>query len=206
MKNIRETVMELCQKSDFDIYMGMLDRDISAHRLDRTKQAEIVNKSMETASDIYNDLVAKYGLLTPIKYAIKLDVPVIYLNDKPTKYYTYLGLFEEKNKTITLNLETMKFIRELIVEFNLSDLVDASSLQSCVTAHELFHYFELVRPSLYTNQKIIEAKFLGIFKTRSQLLVAGEVAAMHFAKLLTSLKHTPLVYDKIFVLGKKQIL
>ena len=44
MKNIRETVIELCNKSDFDVYMAMLDRDISAHRLDKAKQEEIVKK------------------------------------------------------------------------------------------------------------------------------------------------------------------
>ncbi len=206
MKNIRETVIELCNKSDFDVYMAMLDRDISAHRLDKAKQEEIVKKSMAVANDCYQELITKYGELTPIKYAIKLQVPVIYVNDKPTKYYAYLGLFEEKNQTITLNLETMKLIKELVFQYNLVDLVDVGSLKSAVTAHELFHYFELANPNLYTNQKIIDAKIFGIFKTKSQLLAAGEVAAMHFAKLLTRLKHTPLVYDKIFALGKKQIV
>lgn len=206
MKNIRETVMELCNKSDYDIYMGMLDRDISAHRLEQSKKEEIVKNSMAEAVKCYEDLIAKYGELTPIKYAIKLQVPVIYVEDKPTKYYTYLGLFEEKKKTITLNMATMKFIKELVEQFNLLDLVDIGSIKNAVTAHELFHYIELVNPDLYTNQKIIDAKIFGIFKTKSQLMVAGEVAAMHFAKLLTNLKHSPLVYDKIFALGKKQIL
>lgn len=83
MKNIRETVIELCNKSDFDVYMAMLDRDISAHRLDKAKQEEIVKKSMAVANDCYQELITKYGELTPIKYAIKLQVPVIYVMINP---------------------------------------------------------------------------------------------------------------------------
>lgn len=205
MENIRETLIALSKKSDFDIYMEKLDRDISAHKLDKAKKEEIVKNSMTEAIECYEKLVKDYGELTPIKYAIKLNVPIVYVKEKPTKYYAYLGLFTEKNQTITLNIETIDFVKDLANQYNICDLVDIDSLKNTVTAHELFHYLELVNPELYSNQKIIDGKIFGLFKTKSQLLAAGEISAMHFAKLVTKLRHSPLLYDKVFVLGKKQL-
>lgn len=207
MKSVRETVTELCNKTDYEIYFDMLNRDISAHHLTKEKKDEIIKKSMETAVQCYNEVVSKFGELNnPAEYAIRLHIPINYVNEKPNKYYSYVGIFTEKNQTITLNSETIAFIKQLINQFGIADLVDPNQIKSTVTAHELFHYFEFIHPELYTNQKILDAKILGIFKTKSSLLAAGEVAAMHFAKLLTKLHYTPLVYNKIFALGKKQLL
>lgn len=38
MKSVRETVTELCNKTDYEIYFDMLNRDISAHRLTKEKK------------------------------------------------------------------------------------------------------------------------------------------------------------------------
>lgn len=206
MKNVRELITEIINKSDFDIYMNMLDKDISAYRLDKAKKQEIVEKSMAVAEECYQELLIKYGELPLTKYVIKSQVSIYYTNERPTKYYAYLGLFTEKTKTITINMETIKWIKEFAEQYYVCDLVDLSRLKDAVTAHELFHYFELVKPDLYTNQKILDAKIFGIIKTKSQLLAAGEVAAMHFAKIITKLGHSPLVYDKLFALGKKQFI
>lgn len=206
MENIRDALNKILNKSDFTIYMEKLDKDITAYKLPTSKKEEIVNKAIEEATWCYNELINKYGELSPIKYAIRMQIPVVYVREKPTKYYAYLGLFTEKNRTITLNIETIDFVKKLINEYNLLDLVDIDRLKDTVFAHELFHYFESIYPDLYSNQKILDAKIFGLFKTKSQLLVVGEIAAMHFAKLLTKLKHSPLVYDKVFSLGKKQLL
>ncbi len=206
MENVRVMITDLSKKSDFDIYMDVLNRDITAYKLDKDKKAEIITKAMNTACDCYNDLINKYGELNLLRYAIKLDVPIEYVNEKPSKYYAYLGLFTEKTKTITVNLDTIKMIKDLILEYGLDDIVDINRVKDAVIAHELFHYFELVDPNLYTNQKILDAKIFGIFKTKSKLMASGEIAAMHFAKLLTKLKHSPLIYNKIFSLGKKRLM
>ncbi len=206
MKNARETIKEIINKSDYDIYLDMINRDISGRNLPDEKKVEVITKSMQTAVDCYNELLNMCGEQTITKYAIKLQVEILYVKEKPTKYYTYIGLFNEKKKLITINIETVRLIKEFAEQFNLLDLVDVDRIKDTVTAHELFHYFELIKPDLYTNQKIIDAKIFGLIKTKSYLMVSGEIAAMHFAKLLTNLKHSPLVYNKIFALGKKQVI
>ncbi len=205
MKSIRDQVCLLCNQSDFDIYMDMLDKDISSHRLSKEIKKEIIEKSILVAEEYYKKLVKEYGMCNITKYVYRLGVPIDYVREKPTKYYSYIGLFKEKTKTITVNLETILQIKHITSQFGLDDIVDINMIKDVVIAHELFHYFELMNPSIYTNQKIIDAKIFGIIKTKSKLLVAGEVAAIHFSKLITNLKHTPLVYNKTFALGKNML-
>lgn len=203
MPNVRDEIKGLLAKDDFDIYMNLLNNDVSAHRLEAQKKEQIVVKSMETAKLLYDNLVKEFGEGDIYKYVYASKVPINYVKEKPTKYYAYIGLFSEETKTITINLETIMLIKKTAESMNIDDLVAINPIKDVVVAHEFFHYLEMINPDIYTNQKIIEGKIIGIFKTKSQLLAAGEIAAIHFSKLVTKLPHTPLVYNKIFSVGKK---
>ncbi len=205
MQNIRDKISLLCKKSDMEVYMDYMDKDISAHRLPVEKKKEIIEKSIEVATKFYEKLQADFGDLSVVEYARKLSIPINYVEEKGNKYFTYLGLFKEKTQTIVVNFETVLLIKRIGKQFNLDNLVNLNMIKDAVIAHEMFHYFELVNPDIYTNQKIIDAKIFGIIKTKSRLLAAGEIAAMHFSKLLTKLNHTTLVYDKIFAYGRKLV-
>lgn len=203
MIEYKKDIIDLINKSDKEIYLDMMNKDISSHKLSNEIKLDIIEKSINEAQNFYDDLIKEYGLKDVLSYIIDLNIPLYYVKEKGDKYYSYVGLFKEKTKTIIVNLETINYIKKVGKLLELSELVDLKIIRKVVISHELFHYFELKNPNAYTNKKIIDTKVFGLFKTKSNLMIAGEIAAVHFSKILTNLKHTPLVYNMIFKIGKK---
>ncbi|PKU24667.1 hypothetical protein [Telmatospirillum siberiense] len=67
------------------------------------------------------------------------------------------------------------------------------SLYEVLVGHELFHYFEMVKPELPTSQKLLTTWKLGLFEGKSRILALGEIAAMAFARRLTGAPFAPFV-------------
>lgn len=194
---------QLIEQTDHQIYLDLLNKDISARRLPLDIKKEVIDKSIRTAELFVAELLNTYGEMQVSRYALKLEVPIMLEKTSESNYYNYLGLFREKDHSIVVNMSTISAISKIVKNLALEEIIDIEKIKDVVVAHELFHYFELKHPEAYTNQRVIDAKVLGLFKTKSKLLAASEIAAIHFSKIITGLKHTPIVYDRIYALGKK---
>lgn len=203
MKTIHKSMTQLIEQTDHQIYLDLLNKDISARRLPLDIKKEVIDKSIRTAELFVAELLNTYGEMQVSRYALKLEVPIMLEKTSESNYYNYLGLFREKDHSIVVNMSTISVISKIVKNLALEEIIDIGKIKDVVVAHELFHYFEFKHPEAYTNQRVIDAKVLGLFKTKSKLLAASEIAAIHFSKIITGLKHTPIVYDRVYALGKK---
>lgn len=98
-------------------------------------------------------------------------------------------------------VEGLSVIDNSAEEYGLEN-IEVDKLKDTVIMHELFHYLEDIYVDGFSNEKHVDVKIFGIFKSKSSLSVVSEIASVHFSKLVTNLSHTPLVYNQIYKLKK----
>jgi hypothetical protein len=88
---------------------------------------------------------------------------------------------------------------QCIQEEGLEDFVGMAHTADILLAHELFHFYEFSRPSLYTTQKNLRLWKIGPFHNDSAVPCLGEIGAMAFARELLGLKYLPYVFDVLML-------
>lgn len=113
-----------------------------------------------------------------------------------------LGLGEETNgpfasftepRSIRVNVAAVEAADALLQRTGQKAALGGASLYEVLVGHELFHYFEMVRPELPTSQKLLTTRKLRFFEGRRRILALGEIAAMAFARRLTGARFSPFV-------------
>ena len=201
MINTLKRIQETLQEDDYNLYMNMINNSPTGRTLSEEKKKELVEGAMAQAIDFKNRLYEDYGETTPIVYLIKMGVHLNYVKEEQSYNYQYLGYYREKTKSIYLNLTTIENITNSAEEYGLEN-IEVDKLKDTVIMHELFHYLEGIYVDGFSNEKHVDVKIFGIFKSKSSLSVVSEIASVHFSKLVTNLSHTPLVYNQIYKLKK----
>lgn len=107
--------------------------------------------------------------------------------------YLLLAYFEEPAKIVLMQDHLFK-VQELLGE-SPDPRFSRLRLTDLVLAHELFHYFESLDPSLYSNSVRVSLFRLGPWTRKVQTLVASEIAAMAFAKRVLGLDFVPTIIN-----------
>ncbi len=196
----KEKFDQLVNKSDIKWYREMIRNSPFSRKINQEKENELIDKSMKQAEAFKSLLIETYGIKDqPMSYMISLDVPLDYVKEEASYGVQYLGYYSLKSKKITINFSAINLILKNIRRFKL-DQVNQEKLKDTILMHELFHHLEEMYPESYTKQKHLDTKIFGLFNSKVTLSLVGEIAAVHFSKIMTDLPHSPLLYNEIYKL------
>lgn len=105
---------------------------------------------------------------------------------------------------ITLFMGNVEAAESLIIEHELSELLQNVSVEQLLVVHEMFHCVEMQNPGIYTNTEKIDLWGIGKFRYQSGMVCLGEIAAMAFAAALLGLNYSPYVFDVLLPWGKDE--
>lgn len=196
----KEKIDKLLERTDVQWYREMIRKSPFTKRIDLKKEDEMIVNAIKQAETFKERLLEQFGLKDkPMSYMISLDIPLDYVKEEASYGVQYLGYYSLKNKNITVNFTAVNLIIRNINKYKL-DNVSQDKLRDTVIMHEMFHHLEELYPESYSNQKHLDTKIWGLFKSKINLSFVSEIAAVHFSKLMTDLEHSPLIYNEIYKL------
>jgi|GEM_PF-1244830 len=187
----------LLVKTDQSWYENLMKYDISSGNIKGEQVQVIIENSIKTAIKIKEALLEKYTFTDIYDCLNKLGVGIEFSNDPKEWGVLFLGLFHYKDNHIELNLTSAHLLKELIHTYGLEKSIDDTKINEVIIFHELFHFLESQTPEIYTLQKIVDYRFLGLFKSKRTCKAASEIAAIHFSKIMMGLNYNPRIYESI---------
>ncbi|WP_298843568.1 hypothetical protein [Clostridium sp.] len=172
-------------------------REPLKNKLSQKQKSEYKSGAENCGHDIANEIIVKYGLLTPREYAQKLEVKVIDAIDQESTERVMFMKFERPS-TITVFNKVVDKANEIIKSEGLEELLENINVYDMIIAHDLFHNFECNR-EIYTNQVKIKQWSLGPYKHMSRLSCLSETGAMAFVKELLNIEYSPFIFDVVFL-------
>lgn len=165
------------------------------------QRVALAAQAAECGQEWAERLSAEHGTRDPSKLAdrmgLTVDYPLMPQNAsrvlfaefiEPDKIFVYM---DGVNKGKVLLKEPG--VREALgTRFDIADLL---------LGHELFHRVELVQKELWTNTYRLDLWRLGPVRSRSRVMVLGEIAAMAFTRALNGIPWSPYVMDAYLVYG-----
>ncbi len=174
-------------------------------RISDEQKAEFIKNARRCGEALADEVCEKCGKLRPEAYAKKLGLTVEHINGKDDGNYTMFACFNEPDH-ISVFQETIKQTDLLIQEQELAELLGSIHTEDILIAHELYHYFECIRPNLYTNQKLLCLWKIGKLQNLSKVVSLQEIGAMAFAQQLLHLSFSPFVFDVLLLYSQNKRL
>ncbi|HWQ60713.1 MAG TPA: hypothetical protein VN521_00270 [Negativicutes bacterium] len=166
----------------------------------------IIAGAFACARERFEDLAYRYGRMPATGYAARLGV-MVETEAMRTEYeYVFISCYTAKPPTIKISATALDMLGELAAREKLTALLPREGLVELAIAHELFHHLEETKPGIYTRQKTVEYRALGFIRNRFCPVSAGEIAAVHFSRLVTGLDYSPAVYEVLLLAAQKRTL
>lgn len=195
----RDEVAELKRKSDEWWYSGMLEPGFCGKTLTPVEKADIVRQSIKAAESVYRSVCGDLRWQSPQDAAQALGIGISPVSrDDLFGNGHILALYDPKVNTIQLCEETIAFLRKFIYDCDLVDIIGDCDIGRTALYHELFHALEERLPGIYTRSRMLKRRFL-FFNIRRGLDAAGEIGAVHFSKLMSTLDFSPCIYEYLLI-------
>lgn len=187
-----ESINQNDDKLEIELYLDSLK---AYKKLSLEDKIEIINKSKETASEVYlhlqktnrlnlNDLFNDYG------------VKIIF-ND--SEDYAILSYYDKANNELRIYKKTIETYIE-VLEANSEYSFTYEKFLDILLAHEFFHVFEMNEENVYTFTDIYKRKVL-FFEIREKILEASEIGANEFSRLYNNMDVSLEILNKIVSLN-----
>ncbi len=198
-------------------YRSMLRRDICGCALSIEEEHRVVNGAVSAATDIAQQIKARYGLVFPqepvedslLESALmkSLGLKLIHATEELADPFLRIGLYEPDQRTITINDNAIILLQQFVGENGLDKLTPPGDIIRIALFHEIFHALEDIIPDIYTRSRMMERRILGIFRYRRGLDCASEIGAVHFSKCMTDVTYLPCIYERylLVALGRLSI-
>lgn len=111
-----------------------------------------------------------------------------------------IAYYDDTQKELVIFEGTVNRLHQRIVDKGLADKISLQLFKNVILSHELYHMIEMNEVNIYSYSKLVEIKFLGLFKRKEQLEVASEIAAYHFSKLVNQLEFSPRIVELLHTL------
>lgn len=202
---LRNRIIEALSIEDTRWYQEKLRNDIRNYKLDRHKEKEVIDRSVDVSRQMASKIQSMYNGIEPKELAKALHISIVNRDDEINTHFLYLAFYDSNNRKIIINNVVLSIIQDFICIHNLNNLTSERELLDSILYHEIFHALEDVTPGIYTRSKMIKKSLMGFIKYQRSLNGASEVGAIHFSKIMSNIKYSPCVFEKYLLLISDQI-
>ncbi len=187
-------------------YRSILRKDFCGCALSNEEEHRVVNGAVRAATDIAQQIKARYGLVSPqgpLEDSLlkSLGLRLVHTTEELAGPFLYIGLYEPDRRTITMNDSAILLLQQFIGENGLAELTPPGDIIRVALFHEIFHALEDVIPDIYTRSRMVERRMMGIFHYKRGLDSASEIGAVHFSKCMTDVAYSPCIYERYLLLA-----
>ena len=176
-------------------------RDPIGERFSHEEKLDLIKRSIECA-DIYAEKCRVKdikGYQSPTLIAKNLGAEVSYPKMPKTSGYggnSVLFARFTPPKSIEIFMDCTDKADELFSRLPLKSVIGQLDIKNILLAHELFHLFEEQdKKTIFTETERKLLFKLGPIENKSRIICLGEMAAMHFAKVINQLDYSPYAFD-----------
>ncbi|HOE70556.1 MAG TPA: hypothetical protein PLE10_06805 [Brevefilum sp.] len=195
---IIEWIGELVTLTDEDWARYSFRSEPLVNRIPPEKRKEYARKAAESASSLAEQLKTDFGDVSPRKLVKKLNLNLVEKTSQSSPGYSMFASFEEPD-TINVFTDLAHAADQLINEKGLREFTGEVNTTDLLIAHELYHYFELTQPDLFSVAERIKVWQIGPFKNVSRITCLGEIGAMAFTRELVQLQCSPFIFNVILL-------
>ncbi len=159
-------------------------------------------QAAKAAASAQRLLYDSYGAMSPSNFAERLHIAVHEERPSRLERPPFLSLAKRQPPEIIVAPQAFEIIAEQVERYQLHSLCGTvSQWREAAIAHELFHHIEWRAPSLTSSVKKVTTFRLGPLRLRGLPMSAEEIAAMHFAQLLTNCPVRPDFLEILYLAG-----
>ena len=195
--SLKEKIEELEKHDDMYWYKEIAKNDSYAKTLTQEQLEDVINKSIQSAEDVYNKLINKSGILEPFDYMRENNINITYSH--VDGFRLYIAMYNDRNREVDINLTAINKIKDAIVRAHCDGILDPNKVLEVALMHELYHYFEFRDETIYTYRKIVPKRFL-FKKYLDRSIFLSEVGALHFSKIAAKIDYSPKLFEKILTI------
>lgn len=195
IKEMLQTLAEV-PKAVWDTYA--LRHEPLSRKLTTELKTQFLELAQGTGKELAHEVEGKYPKLRPVDIVTALGLNVNYLEDQDDGNYTMFACYTEPDN-ITIYKKTVDALEAALREADCIEILNGVSVTDVLLAHELYHYFEFIRPEMFTNQKLLTLWHIGNFSYKSKVVSLKEIGAMTFTQELLHLPYSPYVFDVLLL-------
>lgn len=184
----------------------LINKDPIRSKFDDTFIKALLENSCQAALNMQQHLLRTYGQQTATAYAQLLGIELVEIADTTEFDFVYISTYTQPPPQITVYESALQIVSKTMQNSKYAQEINAIQFRELAIAHEIFHHLELHTPGIYTQQKILKYKALGIFSQEVSPISSSEVAAVHFSQILTGIQHFPLIYELIIQFDSNKLL
>lgn len=171
----------------------MIDQDPLVGKISQADREEILTLAPQDGQALAGSVRDKYPQAETVRDLIVAEGLELVVDNQPSPdAFVYFGSYDSgvEPGPITLYRANLQPAKDLIKDFDIH-WVSPRALEDVILAHELYHYYEDVDQSLYSNTKKVVNFSLGPWQRESTLICTEEIAGMAFAQALLRLDYHP---------------
>ncbi|WP_026892615.1 hypothetical protein [Lacrimispora aerotolerans] len=174
-------------------------KDAKASALSQESKEELIEKSIQTALDIYKKYVKDYAGCSLEEWLAQLSLQVEhrYFYEQ-YEIQKYIALYVPSERTIVLQHKALNKVHEFIMQNDLCSMFSMEEIRCIAIYHEIFHHIETITPGIFTASNMIKKRFFLTFSYHTCCSAASEVAAVEFSRLMSQSGCHPCVYERLF--------
>jgi hypothetical protein len=198
MAAIIDYVLKLKSITEEEWSTYAFSRDPIGRKISKEKQMELTRKANECGKEQADKLLVRFGKAEVLEYANQLGLKITEKDSEGTESYIVFANFNYPDK-ITIYNKNVEYMKKMIADEHLEDLLEHVDITSMLLAHEMFHYMEGQDKNIFTQREKVELWSIGRFNNRSKIIAIGEIAAMSFAKELLNISYNPYIFDTLML-------
>lgn len=199
---LEELIINLSKIDDITFGKYQLEIDLLHNKIKQEDRESLVIGALNCGKMVANELKETYQTNDIKEIALANNLQIITRKGyKDPAGRLIFALFTPPRK-VQIMEEPLERCRVHTKEFKEIDntIFIKDNLARLITAHELFHFFEEERKkTIYTKQTKITLWKVFNFKYKSTIRNLSEIAAMAFAKEMTSFPYSPYLVDFVLL-------
>jgi hypothetical protein len=179
-----------------DLYNLILSNEIEKYD-NYYNCGDLIVTAITNSNNIKEAIEIEFGSVSVKKYLEELNVKLVYDENAIDEFYPLFACFKAPD-IIQINRKIIENTKQLIIDFELSSIINIEEIEDILIAHELFHYLVDKQKNSFFDEKHLYVKSF-IFKKGYRLGELEEIAAMNFAKELLKLNYNPYLLNIIMM-------
>ncbi len=201
---ITSWVSELLLLTDEDWARYAFLSEPLVNRISIDKRIQYSQEAAKSAGKLALEIKQRFGDI-PITQLLKnLNLNLVEKTVQEGGGFSMFAFFEEP-KTIAVFSDNANATDKLIDENGLRGMVGDIKTADLLIAHELYHFFELIRNDVFSAQQRIKVWQIGPFKNVSRIRCLGEIGAMSFARELLGLTYSPNIFNVLMLYAQNPV-
>jgi len=197
--------IEKCLSKDENVWGSyLLSKGTLYRKMTDLQKRQVIRDSLNCARQQWDKWQICRENLDVEEFLIAEAVQIEENDDPLPGFYLNFAEYRKNPPRIRLSNRAIQQTEKVIQDERLGLLLEEVDLRRLILAHELFHHLEAVEPDIYTNHAQIDIKRFGKFRNGVRVRTAGEIAAVHFSKLVSGVSYCPAVMEFLLIRSTDQ--